>query len=74
MDYEKIRAMMDSDTRSAKELFDSLCGRVKAMYGGTISDEEATRAVRRLIGLCEVIMQIPEANRTIPVETSDNAE
>lgn len=74
MDYKKIRAMMDSDTRTPNELFVSLCGRMKALSGDTISDDEAARAVRRLIGLCETIMRIPEANRSIPVETSDNAE
>ena len=74
MDYKEIRAMMDSDTRTPNELFISLCARMKALSGDTISDEEAARAVRRLIGLCETIMQIPEGKRSIPIETSENAE
>jgi len=74
MDYKKIRAKIDSDTRTPKELFTSMCERMKVMSGNTISDHEAACAVRRLIGLCETILQIPEASRTIPIETSDNAE
>jgi len=74
MDYKEIRAMMDKETRTANELFVSLCARMKTLSGDTISDNEAARAVRRLIGLCETIMRIPEAKRSIPIETSENAE
>ena len=71
---QDLETMLKTDTRTPSELFEALREEMKEMSGHTISEEEATRAARNLIGFCETLMRIPSANRSIPVETSDYAE
>ncbi len=74
MNYEEIAEFIKNDKRTPSEIFESLRQRMKELSGFTISEEEATRAVRNLIGLCETIMRIPMDERSNQLEPSDYAE
>lgn len=68
MDKEKLLSRIQKDKRSAGQVFESLRQEMIRFSGGTLSDEEATKAARSLIGVFEVALEVAPENRSIQLD------
>ena len=64
--------MLAVNRRSAGQVFESLRKEIIIFSEGKINDEEATKAARNLIGLFEAAMEVPEENRSFPLDEGEN--
>ena len=72
MDRKEMMAALRKDRRSAGQVFESLRQELISFSDGTISEEEATKAARNLIGLFETALEIPSDKRSFQLDESQD--
>lgn len=72
IDKESLHQTILKDRRSAGQVFESLRQEIITSSGGKVSDEEATKAARRLVGLFETVLEIKADHRSFGLDETEN--
>jgi hypothetical protein len=65
---EEILKSLKKDRRSAGKIFHSLCQEIINFSDGRVSEEEAIKSARNLIGLFETALKVPSDKRSNGLE------